>query len=146
MTRVLVADDDPQVREMISKLLTDKGYQVIEAADGVQAYTLAAEAAIVEMPDLVVLDLMMPKVNGFDVLQKLKATPMTARIPVIIVTARNQSADETRAQRMGAADYITKPWPAGELEDRVKMALTAGRSTSVRLIRTVASDPSQPLS
>ncbi len=145
MTRVLAADDDPQVRGMIRKLLADKGYQVIEAADGVQAYALTVEAAIAEMPDLVVLDLMMPKMNGFDVLEKLKATPMTAHIPVIVVTARNQAADEMRAQRMGAADYITKPWPAGELEDRVKIALTAGRSNSVRLVRAYPTDPSQPM-
>ncbi|HLF04636.1 MAG TPA: response regulator [Dehalococcoidia bacterium] len=145
MTRVLVADDEPQVRGLIKKLLTDKGYQVLEAADGAQAYTLTVEAAIAEMPDLVVLDLMMPQMNGFDVLQKLKATPMTAHIPVIIVTARNQAADELRAQRMGATDYITKPWPAGELEDRVKIALTAGRINSVRLIRASPSDPSQPM-
>ncbi|MSQ07432.1 MAG: response regulator [Dehalococcoidia bacterium] len=134
------------MRGLIKKLLTDKGYQMIEAADGAQAYALSVEAAILEMPDLVVLDLMMPKMNGFDVLQKLKATPMTAHIPVIVVTARNQSADETRAQRMGAIDYITKPWPAGELEDRVKLALTAGHKTSVRLIRAYPTDPSQAMS
>ncbi|MBM3942444.1 MAG: response regulator [SAR202 cluster bacterium] len=133
MTRVLVVDDDPNMRDMIQKLLIAQGYQVQQVTNGEEAVNVMTSAAIAEMPDVVVMDLMMPQMNGFEALQKLKSTPSTARVPVIIVTARNQTADETRARRMGAVDYITKPWPSGELEDRVRIALSSRRSAYIRM-------------
>lgn len=129
MTRILVAEDESGVRAVIKETLGAQGYQIIEAENGAQAYDLTAEAAVAERPDLIVLDIMMPQMNGFEVLEKLKANPQTAYIPIVIVSARNQTQDETRAMRAGASDYITKPWSPGDLESRVKLALDHRRSS-----------------
>ena len=129
MTRVLVVDDEREVREVMKQTLSDQGYQIMEATNGVEAYDLTVEAAIAERPDLIVLDIMLPQLNGYEVLEKLKANRQVAYIPVVVVSARNQEQDETRAMKLGAADYITKPWPPGELESRVKMALDHRRSS-----------------
>ena len=128
MTRILVVEDEADVREVVKATLQENGYQVIEAADGLEGYTAAADAAVAEKPDLIVLDLMLPKLNGFEVLEKLKENSQTSYIPVVILTARGQSQDETRALRAGAADYMTKPWSADELADRVRIALDQRRS------------------
>ncbi len=128
MTRILVVDDDREVREVIKQTLSDQGYQIIEASNGVEAYQMTVEAAVAERPDLIVLDIMLPQMNGYEVLEKLKANSQVAYIPVVIVSARNGTQDETRGMKAGAADYITKPWPPGELESRVKIALDHRRS------------------
>jgi two-component system alkaline phosphatase synthesis response regulator PhoP len=109
MTRILVVDDERDIREVVKTTLQDNGYKVVEASDGVEAYAAAADAAVAEKPDLIVLDLMLPKLNGFEVLEKLKQNPQTSYIPVVILTARGQAQDETRALRSGATDYMTKP-------------------------------------
>ena len=109
MTRILVVDDERDVRDVVKATLEENGYQVLEATDGLEAYAAAAEAAVAEKPDLIVLDLMLPKLNGFEVLEKIKENPQTSYIPVVILTARGQSQDEDRALRSGATDYITKP-------------------------------------
>jgi DNA-binding response OmpR family regulator len=72
---------------------------------------------------------MLPQLPGLEVLRKLKENPATADVPVVIVTARDDAQDEMRAMRAGAADYITKPWPPGELESSVKMALDYARAS-----------------
>ena len=128
MTRILVVDDDRGVREVVKTTLQENGYQLMEAADGIEGYAAAADAAVAEKPDLIVLDLMLPKLNGFEVLEKLKENPQTSYIPVVILTARGQSQDETRALRSGATDYMTKPWSADELADRVRIALDQRRT------------------
>ncbi len=128
MTRILVVEDEADVREVVKATLQENGYQVIEAADGLEGYTAAADAAVAEKPDLIVLDLMLPKLNGFEVLEKLKENPQTSYIPVVVLTARGQSQDETRALRAGAVDYMTKPWSADELADRVRIALDQRRN------------------
>ena len=125
MTRILVVDDERDVRDVVKATLEENGYQVLEATDGLEAY--AAAAAVAEKPDLIVLDLILPKLNGFEVLEKLKENPQTSYIPVVILTARGQSQDEDRALRSGATDYITKPWSADELTDRVRIASPADR-------------------
>ena len=109
MTRILVVDDERDIREVVKTTLQDNGYKVVEASDGVEAYAAAADAAVAEKPDLIVLDLMLPKLNGFEVLEKLKQNPQTSYIPVVILTARGQAQEETRALRSGATDYMTKP-------------------------------------
>ena len=128
MTRILVVDDELEVREVVKTALQRNGYQVMEAANGIEAYAAAADAAVAEKPDLIVLDLMLPKLNGFEVLEKLKQNPQTSYIPVVILTARGQSQDETRALRSRATDYMTKPWSADELSDRVRLALDQRRT------------------
>lgn len=128
MTRILVVDDEQDVREVVKTTLEENGYQVLEATNGVEAYAAAADAAVAEKPDLIVLDLMLPQLNGFQVLEKLKENPQTSYIPVVILTARGQSQDESRALASGATDYMTKPWSADELADRVRIALDQRRT------------------
>lgn len=115
MTRILVVEDESAVRQVIMETLSEQGYQVIEADNGASAYELTAEATVAERHDLIVLDIIMSKMNGFEVLGKLKANPQTAYIPVVIVSARNQNQNETRGMRAGASDFITKPWSPGDL-------------------------------
>ena len=137
MTRILVVDDERDIREVVKTTLEDNGYQVVEAANGVEAYAAAADAAVAEKPDLIVLDLMLPEMNGFEVLEKLKENPQTSYIPVVILTARGQAQDETRALRSGATDYMTKPWSADELSDRVRIALDHRRTAKPHTFKSV---------
>ena len=106
MTKVLVIDDDSMVRETVVRLLILEGYQVIEAAYGQEGYA----DAISEQPNIILLDLNMPIMDGFQVLHKLKSNPETERIPVIVLTARIDAESERRCMAAGATDYIKKPW------------------------------------
>jgi archaellum biogenesis ATPase FlaH/DNA-binding NarL/FixJ family response regulator len=119
MTKILVADDEGEVRKVIKLVLSARGYQVIEASDEEETYN----AALKEKPDLILLDIMMPIMNGFDVLEKLKKDSDSSSIPVIMVTALDGPQDEQRGLKGGALDYITKPWAPGELEDRIRIAI-----------------------
>jgi CheY-like chemotaxis protein len=109
--RVLVVDDDAAVRELITVNLELAGFVVASAEDGVAA--LAAVDAF--GPDLVTLDVMMPRLGGFETLERLRADPRTASIPVVMVTSRTRAADRARAEELGVAAYVTKPFEPGEL-------------------------------
>ena len=119
MPKILIVDDEDAIRNVVRLLLIQEGYDVIEAAYGQSGYSKAES----EKPDLVLLDLMMPVMDGFEVLQKLKKNPQTSGIPVIILTAKIDVASERECMRLGAVDYIKKPWGPRELEDRIGMAL-----------------------
>ena len=117
--KILVIDDESDIRNVVSALLTQSGFDVIEAEYGLNGYMKAQE----EQPDLILLDLMMPVVDGFEVLSKLKQNSNTRNIPVIILTAKIDAASERKCMQLGAVDYIKKPWGPGEIEDRIRMAL-----------------------
>lgn len=117
--RILVADDEPDILELVTYRLTRSGYQVIAARDGEEALRLALE----HVPDLVVLDVMMPKLDGYDLTRRLRAEPATSRIPVILLTARVQEADVSRGFDAGADDYLKKPFSPDELVARVRAVL-----------------------
>ena len=119
MPKILVIDDEADVRRVVGVLLTQAGYEVIDAEYGLSGYA----KALSEKPDLIMLDLMMPVMDGFMVLEKLKENPSVREIPVIILTAKIDAESERECMRLGAADYIKKPWGPGELEDRAGMAL-----------------------
>ena len=119
MAKVLIIEDEVQVRHVVRLLLMAEGYEVVEAAYGQAGYS----KAISEEPDLILLDLMMPVMDGFDVLGKLKGNQATRPIPVIILTSRIDAASERRCMQAGAEDYIKKPWGPGEPGDRVRLAL-----------------------
>jgi len=120
MAKVLVADDEPAVRDIIRLLLSREGHEVIEAEDGGSAYA----KAVSQRPDIVLLDIGMPVMSGFLVLRELKCNPETESIPVIILTGSHLPKDERQGMQLGALDYVTKPWGPGELEGRIRMALT----------------------
>jgi DNA-binding response OmpR family regulator len=119
MAKILVAEDEKQIGDMISFKLTNGGHHVIRAQDGEQAVRLAAE----ESPDLILLDAMMPGLNGFEVLRQLKANPAVRSIPVIMVTAKGHERDVLNGLKGGAADYVVKPFSLKELAARVDLAL-----------------------
>ena len=116
---VLVADDDDDIRDLVAFRLDRAGYTVLRAGDGQQALDLAKE----HVPDLAVLDVMMPKLTGYDVTRELRANAATSRIPVILLTARVQEADVARGFEAGADDYVKKPFSPQELKARVQAVL-----------------------
>jgi DNA-binding response OmpR family regulator len=119
MAKILVAEDDKQIGDMIAFKLTNGGHQVIRAEDGEQAVTLAAR----ELPDLILLDAMMPGLSGFEVLRRLKSDPKLRAMPVIMVTAKGHERDVLSGLRGGAVDYVVKPFSLKELAARVDLAL-----------------------
>ncbi|HWE61248.1 MAG TPA: response regulator [Chloroflexota bacterium] len=117
--RILVVDDEPDLLVLLEEHLTQEGYQVITASTGMQAITKARE----EQPDIILLDVMMPGVSGFDVCNILQDFPETATIPVIFLTAVAETKRKVMGLNLGADDYITKPFDLHELAARVQAAL-----------------------
>lgn len=122
MARILIADDDVILTEMVRFRLEQARHEVVTAADGMEALEKAKAFDI----DLVVLDSMMPVVSGPEVLARLKREPRTAKIPVVMLTARNGESDVVAALKGGASEYLTKPFIPQELMVRIeKLLLTA---------------------
>jgi DNA-binding response OmpR family regulator len=115
MARVLVVDDEPDVLLLCRLNLEQRGHQVLEAPNGDVALNLAREGA----PELVVLDLMLPGIDGYQVLQALRADDRTSGIPVLVLTAKSLRADRERSRQLGAAAFLTKPFLPDELCDMV---------------------------
>lgn len=119
MPLILIADDDPLLIKLVEHKLRSRGFKVISAADGAQALRLAIE----HKPDLIVLDAMMPEMDGFEVLGKLKELPETEDISVIMLTARKQERDVVTGLSLGARDYLVKPFMPAELLMRIQKIL-----------------------
>lgn len=119
MSRVLVVDDDPDVVTLVDYRLSRQGFEVESATDGQQALDALADRSV----DLILLDIMMPGLSGLDVLERLRANESTARLPVILLTAKAQEEDVSRGFALGADDYITKPFSLKELISRVNAVL-----------------------
>ena len=134
MTNVLVVEDDAAIRRGLVAALDFAGFHVIESGDGKDAVRQAADRDL----DLVVLDLMLPLMDGFAVLAELKR--MDAGLPVIIVTARGAEDDRVRGLEDGADDYIVKPFSARELLARVKAVLRRSPERAFEVARLVAGD------
>jgi DNA-binding response OmpR family regulator len=120
---VLVVDDEQDILDLVRFRLEHDGYRVITASDGEAGLSLARA----ERPDLCVLDVMMPKLSGLEVLAHLRQDPSTAAIRVILLTARGQDADVDRGFELGAHDYVTKPFSPKELRRRVNAQLSHGK-------------------
>ena len=116
---ILVADDEEDVRELVTYRLTRSGYDVIGARDGLEALELATQRA----PDLMVLDVMMPKLDGYELTRRVRAEEALRSIPVILLTARSQETDVDRGFEVGADDYLRKPFNPDELVARVRAVL-----------------------
>jgi two-component system phosphate regulon response regulator PhoB len=125
--RVLVVDDDEAVRVLLTRYLEMEGFQVDQVPDGGQA--LAAIAA--GHPDLVLLDLMLPAQDGLDILTRLRRD---SDVPVILLTARGSEADRILGLKLGADDYVVKPFSPGELTARINSVLRRTRSSSAQLV------------
>ena len=132
---ILVADDDPDIVRFVEVNLGLDGYEVVVAEDGEQALQIAYE----QLPDLVLLDVMMPKVNGYEVCQRLRADTRTRNISIIMLTVKTLSADKVVGLTAGADDYMIKPFDPVELSARVKTALR--RSKEMRAINPLTQLP-----
>ncbi|MCG9969732.1 response regulator transcription factor [Pelotomaculum terephthalicicum JT] len=119
MPLILVVDDEVNILQLLKFNLTREGYQVIEATNGHDAIKLTGE----KTPDLIILDKMLPELDGFDVLRILKNNRQSASIPVIMLSARSEMLDKVLGLELGADDYITKPFSPRELVARVKVHL-----------------------
>lgn len=120
MARVLVVDDEPDLRNLVADILIDAGHDVTTAKDG----GAALEKAGIKQPDIILLDVMMPVMDGFEVLKRLRASPIDSAIPVVMLTVWPVMWDELEAWRLGVRHYITKPFDPERLELTVKVALS----------------------
>jgi DNA-binding response OmpR family regulator len=116
---ILAADDDEDILQLVAFRLGRSGYRVLQAHDGEQALALAMETT----PDLAVLDVMMPKMDGLEVARRLRAAEATKNIPIIMLTARAQDTDVQGGFEAGANDYLRKPFSPKELRTRVQALL-----------------------
>lgn len=121
MHKILVIDDHAPTRMIFSRILGKQGYQVIQADNGLEG----CEKATSENPDLILLDVMMPEMGGFEALGKLKADPITRPIPVMMLTYRDMPYDLASAFAMGASGYIIKPVVPDDLSDSVGRVLSS---------------------
>lgn len=103
--KILVVEDDPDNRRIVSKVLSVEGYQVLEATDGMEALTQARA----QRPDLILMDLAMPNMDGWEATRQLKGAPETRSIPVVALTAVAMRGDEEQARAAGCDDYLSKP-------------------------------------
>jgi DNA-binding response OmpR family regulator len=117
--KILLADDEEDIKAVITLFLESKGYQIITAFDGLAALDLARS----ESPDLILLDVMMPVVNGFDVCTRLKADEDTRDIPVVMLSAMAQSESVDKGLAAGAVDYVVKPFDPARLEEVIARIL-----------------------
>ena len=125
--KVLVVDDEIYIVHILDFSLGMEGYEVLTALDGEQAL----EKAKAEHPDLIVLDIMMPKLDGYETCKHLKADPETRNIPVILLSAKGRNIDQKVGFEVGADDYITKPFSPRKLVERINTIL--GQSSSQRM-------------
>jgi DNA-binding response OmpR family regulator len=116
---ILIADDDPDILALVSFRLERAGYEVVQARKGEEAVQLA----LARRPDLAVIDVMMPRIDGYEATRQLRRQEETSRMPIILLTARMQEEDIARGFDAGADDYVRKPFSPQELGSRVQAAL-----------------------
>lgn len=118
-TKVLLIDDNPVILDMLQRRLRREGYQAITCTESVRAVEMCRE----EKPDLVVLDILMPGKNGWEIMEDMAADPSTASTPVIISTVKNRPEDVERGKELHAADYIAKPYVFSDLLEKIVKVL-----------------------
>ena len=119
MVKILIVDDEQDIVELLSYNLEKEGFSIVKAYDGEAALGLVLS----EKPDLMILDLMLPKMNGLDVCKAIRRNPKTATLPIIMLTAKGEEIDKIIGLEIGADDYITKPFSIKELIARVRAIL-----------------------
>jgi DNA-binding response OmpR family regulator len=124
MKKIMVVDDEQDILQFLDLVLRERGYEVITASSGQEALTRAAT----EKPDLVLLDVMMPEMDGWEVLKLLRVDPETEQIPVAMLSARTEAKDRVQGLQEGAIDYICKPFALPELLEKIEGILKAGRA------------------
>ena len=124
--KVLLVEDEEQLRRVMKDLLEREGYQIVEAADGVSALEQVDRHA----PDLILLDLNLPGLDGYEVLSQLRSRPITAEVPVIVLTAKGDEDNEVRVLKLGADDFLTKPFRARALAARLETVISRRRAVA----------------
>ena len=124
MARIVVADDDPTLLQIVIAKLSSKGHQIVSVNDG----AAAVDACIAEKPELVILDVMMPGTSGLDAARALREDPNMDGLPIILLTARTQESDIEEGFEAGADEYMVKPFSPRELASRVSAVLARTRS------------------
>lgn len=119
MSKILIVDDSPTEIHVLSTILESNGYQIVTADSGESG----VEVAKAELPDLILMDVVMPGLNGFQATRQLKKEPSTSHIPVVIVTTKDQETDKIWGMRQGAKDYLTKPVDEGNLINTIQAIL-----------------------
>ncbi|MGZ3665375.1 MAG: response regulator [Ktedonobacterales bacterium] len=127
---ILVVEDDIDLRDLITYNLRGEGYVVLTAADGVTALDIARQNPV----SLVLLDLMLPRLDGLDVCRQLRARPETASVPILMLTARGEETDKVVGLEVGADDYVTKPFSWKELRARIRAQLRRGEQNSANTV------------
>lgn len=118
---ILIVDDDPDVSRLIGLSLKIEGFETINVPNALQAQLFIEQ----EKPDLIILDIMMPRISGWEFLKVLKSNPQTASIPVVILSAKAQQTDIKYGKKLGITAYVTKPFSPTELAETVKQILQA---------------------
>ena len=119
VNRILVIEDDPATSRLVDYSLRHEGYEVLRASNGLEGI----RKAISEAPDLVILDVMLPGLDGFEICHRLKADAATARLPILMFSARAQEIDKATGLKVGADEYLTKPAAPAEIVGRVQKLL-----------------------
>jgi DNA-binding response OmpR family regulator len=122
-SRILIADGDGLVRRFLGTLLVHSGYEVHEVADGEAALEKAASL----LPRLLVLDIVLPGKDGFEVINSLKSNPATSRLPILVLSVKDREEDVVKALNLGAEDYVIKPFSTRELQARIRKILERSR-------------------
>lgn len=113
--RVLITEDEPNIVESLTFILTRAGYEVAAVGDG----EAAMQSLRAQRPDVMILDLMVPKLNGFEVLKRVKGDPALASLPILVLSAKGQAHDRQLAKDIGADDFVTKPFSNSDLIARI---------------------------
>jgi two-component system alkaline phosphatase synthesis response regulator PhoP len=121
--KILVVDDEVNITQILEFSIGAEGYEVLSASNGEEAIDKARR----EQPDLIILDIMMPKIDGYEACRILKANPLTKSIPVVLLTAKGRDIDKRLGYEVGATDYIVKPFSPNKLIERIHELLVGSR-------------------
>lgn len=119
MAKILIAEDERDIRDLVAFTLRFAGFEVVTAGNGEEALNLA----LLEVPDLIMMDVRMPRMTGYEACQRMKAEPTIAHIPVVFLSAKGQEAEIRTGMEMGAVEYLLKPFAPDQLTERVKSLL-----------------------
>ena len=120
MAKILIAEDEPDIRELVAFMLRFAGYEVLSASNGEEA----VQAATREIPDLVLMDVRMPRMTGYDACRLMKANPVLRDVPVVFLSAKGQESEIQSGLEAGAEEYLLKPFSPDELTNRVRAILS----------------------
>ncbi len=120
MAKILIAEDEPDIRELVAFMLRFAGYEVMAASNGEEA----VQAATREVPDLVLMDVRMPRMTGYDACRIMKASPELRDVPVVFLSAKGQESEIQSGLEAGAEEYLLKPFSPDELTNRVRTILS----------------------